>query len=85
MTAEERLRRLEDALTVEAELLTCHERLDEDHHPRIGAQLGNVSSLLITLTDRQLATQAALDRLIEEIERFLRDRPGNGHPDQNSG
>jgi hypothetical protein len=32
MDVEARVRRLEDALTVEAELLVRHERLDEERH-----------------------------------------------------
>jgi hypothetical protein len=78
MTTEERLRKLEDALTVEAQLLDRHERLDEERHARIDAQLEALAGIVGKLGDRQLLTQAALDRLTEQIDRFLRGQPGNG-------
>jgi ATP phosphoribosyltransferase len=78
MTTEERLRKLEDALTVEAQLLDRHERLDEERHARIDAQLEALAGIVGKLGDRQLMTQASLDRLTEQIDRFLRGRSGNG-------
>ena len=78
MTTEERLRKLEDALTVEAQLLDRHERLDEERHARIDAQLEALAGIVGKLGDRQLLTQAALDRLTEQIDRFLRGQPRNG-------
>ncbi len=85
MTTEERLRKLEDALTVEAQLLDRHERLDEERHARIDSQfealggiVGGLAGKIDLLADRQLLTQAALDRLTEQIDRFLRGRSGNG-------
>jgi hypothetical protein len=77
MTTEERFRKLEDALTVEAQLLDRHERLDEERHARIDAQLEALAGIVVKLGDRQLLTQAALDRLIEQMDRFLRGRSGN--------
>jgi hypothetical protein len=85
MTTEERLSKLEDALIVEAQLLDRHERLDEERHARIDAQLealvgivGGLAGKISLLSDRQLLTLAALDRLTEQIDRFLRGRSGNG-------
>jgi len=78
MTTEERLRKLEDVLTVEAQLLDRHERLDEERHARIDAQLEALAGIVGKLGDRQLLTQGALDRLTEQIDRFLRGQPGNG-------
>jgi archaellum component FlaC len=85
MTTEQRLRKLEDALTVEAQLLDRHERLDEERHVRIDARFKALARIVEGLAgkinmlgDRQLTTQAALDRLIEQMDRFLRGQPGNG-------
>jgi hypothetical protein len=78
MTTEERLKKLEDALIVEAQLLDRHERLDEERHARIDAQLEVVAGKISLLADHQLITQAALDRLTEQIDRFLRGQSGNG-------
>ena len=85
MTTAERLRKLEDALTVEAELLARHERLDEERHARVDSQFGALAGILEALTgkinmlhDRQLTTQAALDRLIELMDPFLRGQSGEG-------
>ncbi len=85
MTTEERLRKLEDALTVEAQLLDRHERLDEERHARFHSQFEALAGIVEGLAgkinmigDRQLTTQAALDRLIEQMDRFLRGRSGNG-------
>jgi hypothetical protein len=82
MTTEQRLRKLEDALTVEAQLLDRHERLDEQRHARIDARFEAladfVEDVVGKLRDRQLVTEAALNRLTEQIDRFLRGRSGNG-------
>jgi len=78
MTIEQRPRKLEDALTVEAQLLDRHERLDEERHARIDAQLEALAGIVGKLGDRQLMTQAALDRLTEQIDRLLRGQSGNG-------
>jgi hypothetical protein len=87
MTTEERFRKLEGALTVEAQLLDRHERLDEERHARIDARFEALAGIVEDLAgkinllgDRQLMTQAALDRLTEQIERFVRGRSGNGEP-----
>ncbi|MGA3323412.1 MAG: hypothetical protein ABSF45_02990 [Terriglobia bacterium] len=78
MTTEQRPRKLEDALIVEAQLLDRHERLDEERHARIDAQLEALAGIVGKLGDRQLMTQTALDRLTEKIDRFLRGQSGNG-------
>ena len=85
MTLEEGLRKLEDALIVEAQLLDRHERLDEKRHVRIDAQIEALAKIvegmagkMNELRDRQLTTQAALDRFIEQMDRFLRGQSGNG-------
>jgi hypothetical protein len=71
MTTGERLRTLEDALTVEAQLLDRHERLDEERHARIDAPLEALAGIVGKLGRCQLMTQAALDRLTEQIDRFF--------------
>jgi hypothetical protein len=69
--AEERVRRLEDALSVEAELPPKHDRLDEGRHARIDA-------VLQRLGEAQSITQSVLGKLIEQIDRLWCGYPGNG-------
>ncbi len=85
MTTEQRFKKLEEALTVEAELLARHERLDEERHARIDEKFEALANILEDwaekmkeLRDGELTTKAALDRLIEHMDTFMKGRSGNG-------
>ncbi len=72
MTTEERLRKLEDALTVEAELLSRHERLDEERHARIDENLGALAGA-IAVVDEKLEALATIAEEWAEKMNELRD------------
>ncbi len=85
MTTEQRFKKLEGALTVEAELLARHERLDEERHARIDEKFEALANILADwakkikeLRDGERTTKAALDRLIGHMDTFMKGRSGNG-------
>ncbi len=69
MAIDLRLKRLEGALKLEAELLARHERLDEERHARSDEKFEVLATLLSDwakkmkeLCDSELTKKAALDR-----------------------
>ncbi len=90
MATDLRLKRLEGALKLEAELLARHERLDEERHARIDEKfealatiLGDWAEKMKELRDSERTTKAALDRLIEHMDSFMKGRSGNGRRKRN--
>lgn len=78
MTADQKLARLEDALSVEAKLLDRHERMDEERHARPNEKLDTLVTVVQGMAEDQLTTRAALATLIQHIDRFNQGRSGNG-------
>lgn len=73
MTTEERLQKLEGALTVEAELTARFER-------KVEAWIESAENRFAELHVRTIAFEERFDAFLERMDRFMQGREGNGHP-----
>ena len=92
--AEARFRKIEDDLTVAAELLTRFERRSDDrfsHAEAVQAAMAHwldeISAKVNILTDAQIESRQAMaelrqtvDRLTQTVDRYLRSRTNGGQP-----
>lgn len=80
--SEERLRRLEDALIVETELLARHERLNQSRHDQTEAMMKLMAAQTGEFRAQMLEFRATAVRVLDLLERFIQGQQGtNGHHD----
>jgi hypothetical protein len=76
---EERLNDLRDAQVVTQRLMELNERNWERRFEQLTDTVDDIASAVVQLADAQRITQASLDSLIGNIDRFIQGRQGNGH------
>ncbi len=74
-----RLNELRDAQLVTQRLIELNERNWERRFEQLTDTVNHIASAVIQLADAQRITQASLDSLIGNIDRFIQGRQGNGH------
>lgn len=78
MTTEERLQKLEDALTVQAELVARFERSVDTWVESAENRFAESQVQMAVFRERMTAFEQRFDAFLERMDRFMRGREGNG-------